>query len=107
THRAGENAIFKEGFTHTADGFNVPNEVVVVGRSERDEDGNETEPPRALAWNQDPNDPYSIPSRGYTITAEPIQEQDATSLDVLRSEEHTSELQSRENLVCRLLLEKK
>src|SRR5690606_41199151 len=28
-------------------------------------------------------------------------------LDVFRSEEHTSELQSRENLVCRLLLEKK
>src|SRR5690606_39571967 len=32
----------------------------------------------------------------------------ATMLAVLtRSEEHTSELQSRENLVCRLLLEKK
>src|SRR5436309_12289457 len=29
------------------------------------------------------------------------------SLGRLRSEEHTSELQSRENLVCRLLLEKK
>src|SRR5690606_40710399 len=28
-------------------------------------------------------------------------------LDTMRSEEHTSELQSRENLVCRLLLEKK
>src|SRR5690606_41705066 len=28
-------------------------------------------------------------------------------VQVLRSEEHTSELQSRENLVCRLLLEKK
>src|SRR5690606_41632827 len=28
-------------------------------------------------------------------------------LEDLRSEEHTSELQSRENLVCRLLLEKK
>src|SRR5690606_22606336 len=28
-------------------------------------------------------------------------------LAALRSEEHTSELQSRENLVCRLLLEKK
>src|SRR5690606_41669973 len=28
-------------------------------------------------------------------------------LSHLRSEEHTSELQSRENLVCRLLLEKK
>src|SRR5690606_40618620 len=27
--------------------------------------------------------------------------------DLRRSEEHTSELQSRENLVCRLLLEKK
>src|SRR5690606_41552061 len=27
--------------------------------------------------------------------------------DVVRSEEHTSELQSREKLVCRLLLEKK
>ena len=26
---------------------------------------------------------------------------------ILRSEEHTSELQSRRNLVCRLLLEKK
>src|SRR5690606_1432800 len=30
-----------------------------------------------------------------------------TLADTLRSEEHTSELQSRENLVCRLLLEKK
>src|SRR5690606_41359147 len=28
-------------------------------------------------------------------------------VELLRSEEHTSELQSRENLVCRLLLEKK
>src|SRR5690606_40296168 len=28
-------------------------------------------------------------------------------VEILRSEEHTSELQSRENLVCRLLLEKK
>src|SRR5207302_2776572 len=28
-------------------------------------------------------------------------------LELTRSEEHTSELQSRENLVCRLLLEKK
>src|SRR3712207_7817598 len=30
-----------------------------------------------------------------------------TIFDVLRSEEHTSELQSRQYLVCRLLLEKK
>src|SRR2546430_13166449 len=34
------------------------------------------------------------------LDAEPI-------ADVLRSEEHTSELQSQSNLVCRLLLEKK
>src|SRR5436309_12420587 len=32
---------------------------------------------------------------------------DAAGPAVVRSEEHTSELQSRENLVCRLLLEKK
>src|SRR5690606_39474785 len=31
----------------------------------------------------------------------------AAQIRVERSEEHTSELQSRENLVCRLLLEKK
>src|SRR5690349_22774099 len=31
----------------------------------------------------------------------------ATSAPTLRSEEHTSELQSRRDLVCRLLLEKK
>src|SRR5690606_40549926 len=30
-----------------------------------------------------------------------------TAYGAVRSEEHTSELQSRENLVCRLLLEKK
>src|SRR5690606_41528786 len=33
--------------------------------------------------------------------------QGPTRNGLLRSEEHTSELQSRENLVCRLLLEKK
>ena len=32
---------------------------------------------------------------------------DSKSLQDLRSEEHTSELQSRSDLVCRLLLEKK
>src|SRR5690606_29350596 len=34
-------------------------------------------------------------------------QQEAILQDAARSEEHTSELQSRENLVCRLLLEKK
>src|SRR5690606_40549268 len=43
-------------------------------------------------------------------TQEPTRQPVASDLDptylVCRSEEHTSELQSRENLVCRLLLEK-
>src|SRR5690606_21117708 len=36
-----------------------------------------------------------------------IYDREGKPVDYLRSEEHTSELQSRENLVCRLLLEKK
>src|SRR5690606_41748483 len=36
-----------------------------------------------------------------------VRNQYRTSTKSTRSEEHTSELQSRENLVCRLLLEKK
>src|SRR5690606_40651673 len=37
----------------------------------------------------------------------PAENFDARNISLNRSEEHTSELQSRENLVCRLLLEKK
>src|SRR5436309_9462140 len=37
----------------------------------------------------------------------PEQHREPQDVDPPRSEEHTSELQSRENLVCRLLLEKK
>src|SRR5690606_41729640 len=36
-----------------------------------------------------------------------VGQQVAVGTQLMRSEEHTSELQSRENLVCRLLLEKK
>src|SRR2546429_6174698 len=42
---------------------------------------------------------------GASLTAQPPQR--ALRLEVHRSEEHTSELQSRLHLVCRLLLEKK
>src|SRR2546427_5017884 len=42
--------------------------------------------------------------RSNAPTAQPHQQRD---LRPLRSEEHTSELQSQSNLVCRLLLEKK
>src|SRR5690606_42130144 len=51
-------------------------------------------------------DPASIVSNPAlikkTLGWEPVYE----DLNTIRSEEHTSELQSRENLVCRLLLEK-
>src|SRR3712207_8572488 len=43
----------------------------------------------------------------YDSAREDIQEVLANSLSKARSEEHTSELQSRQYLVCRLLLEKK
>src|SRR5436309_10684795 len=45
------------------------------------------------------------PENGLTRTPEAAREN--TTPTSVRSEEHTSELQSRENLVCRLLLEKK
>src|SRR3712207_6931708 len=43
--------------------------------------------------------------RGYAFVADPSQQ--LAWADGERSEEHTSELQSRQYLVCRLLLEKK
>src|SRR5690606_41835353 len=47
------------------------------------------------------------PSLDLTAVANPILTFYYANVNWLRSEEHTSELQSRENLVCRLLLEKK
>src|SRR5690606_12207940 len=48
---------------------------------------------------------YCLPRNLKNKSVEELQELRELGLD--RSEEHTSELQSRENLVCRLLLEKK
>src|SRR5690606_40758323 len=49
-----------------------------------------------------------IPGIGGGAGAPPIPGRGgAAGTPAMRSEEHTSELQSRENLVCRLLLEKK
>src|SRR5256886_13573961 len=45
------------------------------------------------------------PCRGVSVRIAPPRED--TPEDTTRSEEHTSELQSQSNLVCRLLLEKK
>src|SRR5437899_4467658 len=45
---------------------------------------------------------------GHTrLPGEPFQVRKVTSIFLIRSEEHTSELQSLRHLVCRLLLEKK
>src|SRR2546429_5318593 len=49
--------------------------------------------------------PYEEPQN--RITQVNVGQPDGAQLPVLRSEEHTSELQSRLHLVCRLLLEKK
>src|SRR5690606_40871061 len=49
---------------------------------------------------------HAIHRRGFT-QRENVNALHPVVAGVFRSEEHTSELQSRENLVCRLLLEKK
>src|SRR3712207_7010017 len=49
----------------------------------------------------------SIGLEASEITVSPLQKASKPSLVPERSEEHTSELQSRQYLVCRLLLEKK
>src|SRR5690606_42133030 len=54
---------------------------------------------RWSTWPSSPTSPTGISSSTATWGASPS--------TATRSEEHTSELQSRENLVCRLLLEKK
>src|SRR3712207_8691821 len=52
--------------------------------------------------------PGAINTEGLDVTAEDMELLTSVDTDaVKRSEEHTSELQSRQYLVCRLLLEKK
>src|SRR2546427_2387576 len=52
-------------------------------------------------------DPAALESHGATRQIEPVGAQHLGGTFGIRSEEHTSELQSQSNLVCRLLLEKK
>src|SRR5688572_31126722 len=57
-----------------------------------------------------PHDPFEVPERFvqlYDPASIPLPPSFTDTLDDKRSEEHTSELQSQSNLVCRLLLEKK
>src|SRR5436309_5556006 len=51
--------------------------------------------------------PRSVRQRRSSRRRDRPQRRRAVPIERRRSEEHTSELQSRENLVCRLLLEKK
>src|SRR5207302_9870568 len=57
---------------------------------------------RMVKWKFDPR-----PGSLINSIAPPIISHSCLAMLSSRSEEHTSELQSRENLVCRLLLEKK
>src|SRR2546430_15088958 len=52
-------------------------------------------------------DPFAPREVGHFLPDPPDRADRVSSNDVTRSEEHTSELQSQSNLVCRLLLEKK
>src|SRR5437867_7210560 len=58
-------------------------------------------------FNKDGRDEIVLESANYHAILEPSSGGVLTELDYLRSEEHTSELQSPYDLVCRLLLEKK
>src|SRR3712207_7842252 len=68
-----------------------------------------------LGAHEDPNGlihfgvllPWVTGEHGNQVWVKIIHEKDQFLQDVQRSEEHTSELQSRQYLVCRLLLEKK
>src|SRR5437773_7448837 len=66
-----------------------------------------TRPPRAASTTA-PSDQRPPTPCGWTRTTRtPSSACGATAAPKLRSEEHTSELQSHHDLVCRLLLEKK
>src|SRR5690606_42137187 len=54
---------------------------------------------------QRPATPFLRPRPMPFVRQKPLQRHQQKSPKTSRSEEHTSELQSRENLVCRLLLE--
>src|SRR3712207_8273798 len=80
---------------------------------------------RSAQQNEEINEPLEDPCRGKDAAQHTDDERDQSPVDVapehgadevddaepgavqVRSEEHTSELQSRQYLVCRLLLEKK
>ena len=81
-HVSGAGAIFEAEFEHEADGWAIPNVVVIVGKPERDEDGDELPPAVGVARNDRPDDPFSTVGRGRDIVVTE-EDQDATSEAVL------------------------
>src|SRR5690606_39540413 len=73
------------------------------------DDGSTTKVPAGFTWDNDAPSPGGILDLGFTgsMVNGSTDYLDTYDYANMRSEEHTSELQSRENLVCRLLLEKK
>src|SRR2546429_4971170 len=66
--------------------------------------------PRARSAKPRPHQPYPATTMVLPATSRFVARRMPSSVDwstIVRSEEHTSELQSRLHLVCRLLLEKK
>src|SRR5688572_32303770 len=82
-----------------------PYTTLFRSRGRRGSPGTPTAPPTSAP----PSAPASPSPRPPASPAEPPQEgsQNENRTVPARSEEHTSELQSQSNLVCRLLLEKK
>src|SRR5690606_39769689 len=62
---------------------------------------------RTVVSNRLLHEGYILRSSSTRSTRSPAETRALVTFSSKRSEEHTSELQSRENLVCRLLLEKK
>src|SRR5690606_41182865 len=83
-------SLFLREARHEEGGLVIPNERRITPHRAK------TGPARRVARQMSPCGVAGL-GKGATIACVPR----------LRSEEHTSELQSRENLVCRLLLEKK
>src|SRR5438445_6957595 len=82
--------------------------LVILGKQAIDDDNGQTGQVLAALWNR-PQATYASKLELGPSSARVTREVDAglETLEVDRSEEHTSELQSRQYLVCRLLLEKK
>src|SRR3712207_7888437 len=73
----------------------------ILGRRRRDDHNDLRRTKRGISWQRDVDFSVGLNFRGYGYRLQ------HHSLPQYRSEEHTSELQSRQYLVCRLLLEKK